>query len=86
MTLHGWRHIVAVPILAAAAILPAAVPAHAVDEACKHMMSERVTACAEACRRRALAATNIQDPNNNVLFGCIKICAQNMALQMEVCR
>jgi hypothetical protein len=61
------------------------VPAHAADETCKRQMSERINSCAEACRQRALAATEIKDPNNNILFGCIKICAQNMALQMQVC-
>ncbi|WP_158809159.1 hypothetical protein [Beijerinckia sp. L45] len=49
-------------------------------------MSNHIKVCAEACRDRALAATDIKDPNNNILFGCIKICAQNMALQMQVCQ
>ena len=49
-------------------------------------MSERIKICAESCRQRALAATDVKDPNNNILFGCIKICAQNMALQMQVCQ
>ena len=49
-------------------------------------MSERIKICAEDCRQKALAATDVKDPNNNILFGCIKICAQDMALQMQVCR
>lgn len=60
--------------------------ARAADEECKRLMSDRIQVCAEACRGRALAATDIKDPNNNILFGCIKKCAQDMALQRQVCQ
>ncbi len=72
--------------LAATCCLGLAAPAHAADEECKRLMSGRIKICAEDCQRRALAATDIKDPNNNILFGCIKKCAQDMALQMQVCR
>jgi hypothetical protein len=72
--------------LAFAGLVVVSSQAHAVDDACKQAMSARIKVCAEDCRQRALTATDIKDPNNNILFGCIKICAQNMALQMQVCR
>jgi hypothetical protein len=72
-------------LLVSACLAGALIPAQAADEACKRQMSDHIKVCAEACRDRALAATDVKDPNNNILFGCIKICAQNMALQMQVC-
>lgn len=68
------------------ALAASSEPARAADEACKQAMSEQIKTCAEACRTRALAATDIKDPNNNILFGCIKKCAQDMALQRQVCQ
>ena len=49
-------------------------------------MAERIKVCAEDCRTRALAATKIEDPDNNVLFLCIKKCAQEMAMHGQMCR
>ena len=48
-------------------------------------MAARINVCAEDCRSQAIASTKIEDPNNNVLFLCIKRCAQEMAMQMHVC-
>jgi hypothetical protein len=71
---------------AALCLLAAAPKAHATDEECKRIMSGRIKICAEDCQRRALAATDIKDPNNNVLFFCIKKCALDMTMQRQVCQ
>ncbi len=73
-------------VLATAVALLLSGPAKAADEACKREMSQRIKICGEECRGRAVAATDIGDPNNNILFGCIKKCAQDMTLQRQVCQ
>jgi hypothetical protein len=78
---HAWRIVLVATWLCSTGSL-----ARAADDECKRQMSDRIKICAEDCRQKALAATDVKDPNNNILFGCIKICAQNMALQMQVCR
>ena len=60
--------------------------AWAADEECKRIMSGRIKVCADDCQRKALAATDIKDPNNNILFLCIKKCAQDLALQGQLCQ
>jgi hypothetical protein len=72
--------------LAAACLLALVTPIRAADEDCKQAMAGRIKICAEDCRNQALASTKIEDPNNNVLFLCIKRCARDMAMQMQVCR
>ena len=71
--------------LAAACLLALTAPVRAADEDCKRAMAARINVCAEDCRSQALASTKIEDPNNNVLFLCIKRCAQEMAMQTHVC-
>ena len=74
----------AAALLAALCLIGFSMPSRA-DEECKRIMSGQIKICAEDCQRKALAATDIKDPNNNILFLCIKKCAQDMTLQRQVC-
>ncbi|MDR3462199.1 MAG: hypothetical protein P4L76_07785 [Beijerinckiaceae bacterium] len=74
------------PALVAACLLALAAPIQAADDDCKAAMAERIKLCAEDCRTRALAATKLEDPDNNILFLCIKRCARDMAMHGQMCR
>ena len=64
-----------------------APPDEARVAACKRAMNERIQVCTDDCTHRALAAaSNYQDTNNNVKFGCLKGCALGQVFQMKVCR